>query len=107
MLAVAHSRGLAYGTCHAWSVGPASLATAMLKLLRLTSSRMARVENSRNPACRGAMLISPVFFIVPLNDRYQAIEASRGISIGTGRQVRASFSGSPEDLCYRSSGERV
>lgn len=89
--AVAHSHSPAYGTCHAGSVGPASLATAMLKLLRLTCSRMARVENSRNPACRGAMLISPVFFIVHLSDRPQAVEEIRHISIGTCRRVRASF----------------
>ena len=63
----------------------------MLKLLRLTRLRLPRVENSRNPACRGAMLISPVFFIVPLSDRHQAVEASRHISIGTDRRVRASF----------------
>ena len=63
----------------------------MLKLLRLTCSRRARVENSRNPACRGAMLISPVFFIVHLSDRLQAVEAIRRTSIGTCRQVPSSF----------------
>lgn len=91
MRAVAHSHSPAYGTCHAGSVGPASLATASLKLLRLTCSRMVRVENSRNPACRGAMLISPVFFIVHLSDRLQAVEATRRTSIGTCRQVPSSF----------------
>ncbi|MEA3537284.1 hypothetical protein U8330_21325 [Rhizobium sp. CC-YZS058] len=37
----------------------------MLKLLRLTFFRLARVENARNPACCGAMLISPVLFGTP------------------------------------------
>jgi hypothetical protein len=63
----------------------------MLKLLRLTCFRLSRVENSRNPAWRGAMLISPVFFIVHLSDRLQAVEAIRRISIGTCRPVPASF----------------
>jgi hypothetical protein len=49
MPAVANSYSPAYGTCHAGSVGPASLATAMLKLLRLTCSRLPRVENPEIP----------------------------------------------------------
>ena len=91
MHAVAHSRSPAYGTCHAGSVDPASLATAMLKLLRLTRLRLPRVENSRNPACRGAMLISPVFFIIHLSHRLQVVETTRRISIGTCRGVPASL----------------
>lgn len=36
----------------------------MLRLLRLHSFRPQRVENARNPASGGAMLISPILFIV-------------------------------------------
>lgn len=43
---------------------PLPLRAATLKLLRLLVFRPLRGENSRNPACGGAMLISPTLFIV-------------------------------------------
>lgn len=54
-------------------VGPASPAGAMLRLLRLACYRLCRVENSRNPAGAARYAYSPVFFIVLLLPRAQAL----------------------------------
>lgn len=85
------ARRPANGTGHSEPFGPASLATAMLKLLRLACSRLSRVENSRNPARGGAMLISPVLFITHLWLRLTAVETTGHISTGTCRRVPASL----------------